>query len=132
MAEDNSKKYVSGDNLKYTLQQLKTKLDETYSTIEYVDDVIGKVHEYDTILTIPKDKLNELIDGTGNTKDTTYDVDTLNIIETMYTVELEDKIYEREAYYDEIAGHIALYAYIYFDVEITPYAGVSSSKKIFA
>ena len=123
------KKYMSSENLSYMLQKLKTKLDETYSTIEYVDDVIGKVHEYDTILTIPKDKLNELIDGTGNTKDTTYDVDTLNIIETMYTVELEDKIYEREAYYDEIAGHISLYAYIYFDNEITAYAGGSSSEK---
>ena len=35
---DEIKKYMSSENLSYTLQKLKTKLDETYSTIEYVDD----------------------------------------------------------------------------------------------
>lgn len=34
---DEIKKHVSGENLRYTLQQLKVKLDETYTTKEYVE-----------------------------------------------------------------------------------------------
>lgn len=44
MADNNSKKYLSGDNLKYTLQQLKTKLDELYvSESEIFDTVSNEV-----------------------------------------------------------------------------------------
>lgn len=32
-----TRKYISNDNLKYTLRQLKTKLDNTYTTKEYVE-----------------------------------------------------------------------------------------------
>lgn len=39
MAEDNSKKYLDKAGLSAYTQQLKNKLDETYSTIEYVDSV---------------------------------------------------------------------------------------------
>ena len=44
MAEENSKKYLTGEGLKYTLQQLRTKIDELYvSESEIFDTVSNEV-----------------------------------------------------------------------------------------
>ena len=43
MAEDNSKKYLDQAGLATYTTQLKTKLDETYSTIEYVAEYINNI-----------------------------------------------------------------------------------------
>ena len=129
MAEDNSKKYLDKAGLNMYTQQLKNKLDETYTTFEYVnecveyqaDSVMNSMLNYETILTIPQATLNELIDGTGEPKNITYEIDTINLQEGLYRIGFGSEYYIQEAHYDDYYNNVMLYAYFSLSDALTTY-----------
>lgn len=75
MADNNNKKFVSSDNLKYVLQQLKTKIDSTYSTMQYVDDAINNIDFslYATKSDLHSHSNKSVLDGVTSTKVSNWD-----------------------------------------------------------